>query len=128
MIGGLEAILLSSQNATKLASFYKNSVGLRQTSSMEIGKMGEKGYEFAMKGGSNLYILDHSKIKGKNKQPERIMFNFEVSDIKKEVERLKKAKVKVVQDIYHVENYGLVATFQDVDGNYFQLVQTRPAK
>ena len=54
------------------------------------------------------------------------MFNLEVDDIKKEVARLKKSKVKLVEDIYHIEEYGFVATFQDVDGNYFQFVQIRP--
>ena len=53
------------------------------------------------------------------------MFNLEVDDIEKEVERLKKAMVKLIQDIYHIEDYGKIATFEDVDGNYFQLVQTR---
>jgi len=38
---------------------------------------------------------------------------------------LKKAGVKVVAEIYHVEGYGWLATFEDLDGNYFQLVQVR---
>jgi len=80
-------------------------------------------YEF--KKGSGFSILDNSKVKGKNKNPERFLFNLEVDDIKKEVPRLKKAGVKVVAEIYHVEGYGWLATFEDLDGNYFQLVQVR---
>ena len=53
------------------------------------------------------------------------MFNLEVDDIEKEVKRLKHARAKLVQDIYHIEDYGKIATFEDVDGNYFQLVQVR---
>lgn len=124
MIRGLEAVLISSQSAKKLAKFYREVVGLKQGMVMEIGEKGEEGYEFPLKGAS-LYILDHSKVKGGNKQPERVIFNLEVSDIEKEVKRLKKAKVKPTQDIYHVEGYGLIATFKDTDGNYFQLVQVR---
>lgn len=124
MIRGLEAVLLSTESAKKLAKFYREVVGLKQGIVMELGDKGEEGYEFSLKG-ANLYILDHSKVKGKNKQPERVMFNLEVSDIEKEVKRLKKAKVKPTQDIYHVEGYGLIATFEDPDGNYFQLVQVR---
>lgn len=124
MIRGMEAILLSSQSAKKLAKFYRETVGLKQSSVMEIGDKGEQGFEFPLKGMS-IYILDNSKVKGKNKQPARIMFNLEVDDIRKEVARLKKKKVKVVEDIYHIEEYGYVATFQDVDGNHFQFVQTR---
>lgn len=124
MIKGLEAVLLSSESAKKLAKFYREVVGLKQGEVMEIGDKGEEGYDFGLKGAS-LYILDHSDIKGKSKQPARVMFNLEVSDIEKEVARMKRAKVKPVQDIYHVQGYGLIATFEDPDGNYFQLVQVR---
>lgn len=55
---------------------------------------------------------------------ERI-FNLEVDDIEEEVKRLDGAGVKKVADIYHMQNYGYIATFEDIDGNYFQLVQVR---
>lgn len=125
MIKGLEAILIGSQNATKLAKFYREVVGLKQTMSFELGEKGESGYSFEMKGSASIVVMDHSKVKGKSKDPSRIMFNLEVDDIEKEVSRLKKAKVKLVQDIYHIEDYGKIATFEDLDGNYFQLVKTR---
>ncbi len=126
MIKALEAVLLSSENAANLAKFYQEVVGLKQSEEMEIGDKGEKGYEFDLKG-AGLYIMDHSDIKGKNPQGARVMFNLEVDDIEKEVARLDKANVKKVQDIYHVEEYGLIATFEDPDGNYFQFVQIRPS-
>ena len=124
MIRALEAVILSSENAKKLAEFYREKIGLVQGQEMEIGDKGEKGYDFELKGAS-LYILDHSDIKGKNSQGPRVMFNLEVDDIEKEAKRLNNADVKKVQDIYHVEGYGLIATFEDPDGNYFQLVQIR---
>ena len=124
MIRALEAVILSSENAKKLAEFYREKVGLVQGQEKEIGDKGEKGYDFELKGAS-LYILDHSDIKGKNSQGPRVMFNLEVDDIEKEAKRLNNADVKKVQDIYHVEGYGLIATFEDPDGNYFQLVQIR---
>lgn len=64
-------------------------------------------------------------MKGKSHDSSRIMFNLEVDDIEKEAKRLKDNQVKVVQEIYHIEGYGLVATFEDADGNYFQFVQIR---
>lgn len=124
MIRGLEAVLLSSQSAKKLAKFYREVVGLKQGEVMEIGDKGEEGYEFKLKTAA-LYILDHSEVKGKNKQPERVMFNLEVDDMEKEVKRMKKNKAKVVQDTYHIQGYGLITTFEDIDGNYFQFVQVR---
>lgn len=125
MIKGVESILISSQNARKLAEFYREVVGLKQTEENEIGEKGEQGFAFGLESGSPIYIMDHSEVKGKNTQPARIMFNLEVDDIEAEVARLKKEKVKVTQDIYHIQNYGLIATFEDLDGNYFQFVQVK---
>lgn len=125
MILGLEAVLLFSQNPRKLAGFYKDKVGLKQTMEMQIGEKGEEAFSFDMKGSANLYVVHHAKVKGKNTQPERAMFNLEVDNIEKEVKRLKDAGVKLIADIYHVEEYGMIATFEDIDGNYFQFVKTR---
>ncbi|OGM21695.1 hypothetical protein A2714_05350 [Candidatus Woesebacteria bacterium RIFCSPHIGHO2_01_FULL_38_9] len=125
MIRGLDSITLFSGNAKKLAEFYEKKVGLKNTGVYEMGDKGEEAYMYEFKKGSGFSILDNSKVKGKNKNPERFLFNLEVDDIKKEVPRLKKAGVKVVAEIYHVEGYGWLATFEDLDGNYFQLVQVR---
>lgn len=126
MIQGLESIILGSANAKALADFYKEKVGLEVAMEFEMGDKGEKGYQLKMSSGSGLVILDHSEIKGKNYQPQRFIINLEVDEIEKDVERLKSAGVKLVQDIYHLEDYGFVATFEDIDGNYFQLVKVKP--
>ena len=123
MIRGMEGILIGSPSAKKLSDFYKNKVGLKLTFEAVMGENDEI-YSFEMKG-CNLYINDHSEVKGKNKNPQRLIFNLEVDNIEKEVKRLDKAHVKKIKDIYHIEEYGKVATFEDTDGNYFQLVQTR---
>ncbi len=128
MILGVESILIGSENAQKLAAFYRETVGLKQTMEFEMGEEGEtNGYAFEMKGCS-IFITDHSKIKGKNTQADRIIFNLEVDAIEGEVARLDKAKVKKIQDTYHVEDYGFIATFEDPDGNYFQFVQVKANK
>lgn len=125
MIRGLESVLVGSQNAKKLATFYKDKVGLVLGMEAEIGEKGEGLYELKLGKGPSLYIMDHSKVKGKNKTPGRIILNLEVDDIKKETARLKRAKVKVIEDTYHMEGYGWISTFVDADGNYFQFVQVR---
>lgn len=124
MIKKLEGVLLSSPSAKKLAEFYRGTVGLKQVSEAVFGENDEEFYEFDL-GGVGLYIADHSEVKGKNPNPQRQIINLEVDDIEKEVARLKKAKVKVVADVYHVQDYGYIATFADLDGNYFQLVKTK---
>src|SRR3989344_6333059 len=125
MIKSLDGVLLSSEDSQKLADFYKEKVGLKCTMEFEMGEKGEKGFEFA---DVKLYINQHSEVHGQTKEPERFIINLETDDIEKEVEKLDKAGVKKIKDTYHVEGYGLVATYQDVDGNYFQLVQIRPSK
>ena len=125
MIQGLEALNLFTENAKQLANFYRDKVGLKITFEGEMGEQDEEIYELELGKGPNLYIIDHSKVRGKNTNPDRIIFNLEVDDIEKEVSRLKKSDVKVIQDTYHVEGYGYIATFEDLDGNYFQLVQVR---
>ena len=125
MIKGLEGILLGSQHPDELAKFYRETVGLKQTMAAEIGEKGEGLFIFEMKGSTALYVIHHSKVTGKNKEAGRFIFNLEVDNIENEVKRLKGAGVKVIQDTYHVEDYGYVATFEDSDGNYFQLVKTK---
>ncbi len=128
MIRGLESILIGTENAKKLAAFYKEKVGLKIVFEGVMGENDEEFYEIKAGKGPSITVMDHSKIKGTNKTPERVIFNLEVDDIKKEVARLKKAKVKQIQATYHVEGYGWISTFADLDGNYFQLVQVRAGK
>lgn len=127
MVKGLESVGLFSENARKLAEFYRDKLGLKITMEAEIGEKGEELFELEMKSGSGLYITDHSGVKGKNPQPERIMINLEVDDIEAEVKKVEGAGVKKIQDAYHVEGYGYIATFEDIDGNYFQFVQVKPS-
>jgi len=124
MIKGMEGVTLFSANPKQLADFYGKTVGVKMTFEAELGG-GDDLYGFEAKGGANLYITSHSRVKGKNSQPERMIVNWEVDDIEKETARLKKAKVKLVADIYHIQDYGYIATFEDPDGNYFQLVKTK---
>lgn len=122
MIKALDGILLSSEDSQKLADFYKDKVGLKCTMEFEMGENNEKGFEFA---DVKLYVNQHSEVHGKTKEPQRVILNFETEDIEEEVARLDKAGIKKIKDTYHVEGYGLIATYEDVDGNYFQVVQVR---
>ncbi len=109
MIRGLESVLIGSQNAKKLADFYNKIVGLKKGLEMVNDETGETGYELKT-GTIGLYVMDHSKVKGKSKNPERVFFNLEVDDVKKEVKRLKKAKVKQIAGLYLGKQMKLIAT------------------
>lgn len=123
MVRGIEGILLFSENAARLAEFYEEKVGLTVSFEGELGDEGDEVYVFDFENGTGFAVLDHSKVRGLRRDPERIMFNLEVDDIEEEAARLDKLKVKKIQDVYHVENYGRIATYEDIDGNYFQLIE-----
>lgn len=125
MIRGIESILIFSDHPRQLALFYKDIVGLKLTMEMVMGENDDEGFLFQLQEGASFAVLPHSHVHGENQHPERMMVNFEVDNIEKEVARLKEEGVPVIQDIYHIQNYGLIATFEDLDGNYFQFVQIR---
>ncbi len=123
MVKNFESIAIGSANATKLANFYKKKVGLKQSWDAVMGK-NVNVYGFTI-GKMDLVIMDHSKVKGKSKNPARLIFNLEVDNIEKEFAKLKKAGVKVIAKTYHIQDYGYMATFADLDGNHFQIVKTK---
>ncbi|MDO8688426.1 MAG: VOC family protein [Dehalococcoidia bacterium] len=125
MIKGLESVTLFSENAKRLAEFYQEKVGLVLTMEEQMGENNEHLYAFEFSEGGMLAVMDHSGVKGRNQEPDRIIFNLKVADIDQEVKTLDNRGVKKVQDTYPVEGYGVIATFEDVDGNYFQLVQLK---
>jgi len=112
------SILLFSENPKILVDFYKKV--LKKDVDWSGGE-----FSGMQAGNGHLVIGPHDKVHGKSQNPERMIINFEVGNIKEDVKRLQKAGIKKIQDIYHVEEYGYIATFEDIDGNYFQLAQTK---
>ncbi|MBI5127331.1 VOC family protein [Candidatus Roizmanbacteria bacterium] len=122
----IESVMLFSKDAKKLAYFYRDTVDLKLTFEAVMGTNIDL-YQFEMKN-SSFYIIDNPKIKGKSEDSERFLVNFEVRDIETETKRLRNKKVKMVGDIQHIEGYGFVSSFVDIDGNNFHLVQTKGGK
>lgn len=123
MIKRLESIMLSSDDSKKLGEFYKDVVGL--TTGMVFEGPEGPGYEFPDVG---IFVNPHSEVHGINKMPGRHILNFAVKDIEKEVVRLIKNGAKQTQEMYEIEGYGKIATFEDPDGNFFQLVEVKIAQ
>jgi predicted enzyme related to lactoylglutathione lyase len=75
-------------------------------------------------GGGSLCFGPHDQVKGKNKEPGRVILNIETADVKREFAKLKGAGATVVREPYNPAPEGdyLIATFADPDNNYFQLV------
>ncbi len=67
-------------------------------------------------------IGEHSEVHGQSKEPQRILFNFETTQVKEEFDRIKDIDgLKVIKEPYEMGG-GMIATLADPDGNYFQLV------
>jgi len=113
----LNSLLLFSEAPNKLVDFY-HQVLAREP------KWHEGEYSGFEVGACALIIGPHSKVHGPNKNPERIMFNFETSDVKGEFERMKGLGARVIAEPYHMDDDQdfLIATLADPEGNYFQLV------
>ena len=76
-----------------------------------------------MVGSGAVTIGPHDKVHGKSQNPERILINFETKDVEGEFKRIKELGAKVIAEPYHPgeDPSGMLATFEDPDGNYFQL-------
>ena len=113
----LNSLLLFSEAPKKLVDFY------RQVLAREP-KWQEGEYSGFEARACALVIGPHSKVHGQNKNPERIMFNFETGDVKGEFARMKGVGAKVIAEPYQMgeDQDSWIATLADPDGNYFQLV------
>jgi predicted enzyme related to lactoylglutathione lyase len=113
----LNSLLLFSETPKKLVDFYRRVLA-REPKSIE----GEYS-EFEV-GPCALVIGPHNKVHGQSKNPERIIFNFETSEVKDEFERMKGLGAKAIAEPYPMggDHEFLIATLADPDGNYFQLI------
>lgn len=115
------SILVFSENPKDLASFYEKVFDMKSV-------WNQDGYVGFKVGASYITFGPHDKVKGKSVSPERIMFNFETEDVNGEFERIKELGAKVIAAPYgpKEEPEGKIATFEDPDGNYFQLMSPMP--
>lgn len=84
--------------------------------------MEDDGYAGFLVGKCFINFGNHDKVKGKSKNPERILINLETNNVKEEFVRIKKLGAAVIAEPYSAGSEYWIATFADPDGNYFQLV------
>jgi predicted enzyme related to lactoylglutathione lyase len=112
----LNSIMIGTKQPQALADFYEKIIG----KSPDMVDM-ENGFWGWQVGSAFIGVLEHSEMGGKAKDPGRVMFNFETTQVKEEFERMKAAGAVVIKEPYDMEG-GWIATLADPDGNYFQLV------
>lgn len=108
------SLLIFSEDPKSLADFYTKV--LDRDPDWDDGDW----YGFQLEG-SSLGIGPHSEVKGKNPNPQRIMFNLRTEDVARDFERIKALGAKVIAEPYQPGGNMWIATFADPDGNYFQL-------
>lgn len=112
----LNSVMIGTKQLKTLAAFYEKALG--KPADMSDSEAGFFGWQV---GSAYLSILDHSEMGGSAKDPGRVMFNFETTQVKEEFERIKAAGAGVIREPYEMGG-GWIATLTDPDGNYFQLV------
>lgn len=112
------AIRIGSSDSKKLAEFYAKVFGFESQWNQE------DWYGFKV-GTGNIVIGPHSEINGLNSEPARLMINIEADDVQKEFDRIKATGAKVIKEpVSMSEDAGSadISTFEDPEGNYFQIV------
>ncbi len=110
------SVMIGSQNPKRLAEFYEEVFEKKADWS--------DGNWFGFKiEGSFITIGEHSEVKERAMEPQRIFLNFYTNEVKEDFERIKKIEgAEVIKEPYSPdESKMLISTFADPDGNYFQL-------
>lgn len=112
----LNSFMIGSQQPEKLAEFYSGVLDKKPDWT------DEDWYGWTV-GNCHLTIGPHSEIKGRAREPQRLILNLETTDVLHESERLKKLGTPVIKEPYQIDDMW-IATFADADGNYFQLMSS----
>ena len=118
----LNTIMICSEHPGALRAFYTKVLG--------EPAWDQGGFVGWQPGNAMLMIGPHTEVKGRNEMPGRIIFNFESPDFKDEFERIKGLGATVEHEPYQPggadEAEFWLATFEDPDGNFFQLASPMP--
>lgn len=110
----LNSLMIGSMQPKVLADFYEKVFG-------KAADMVEGDWYGWQTGSVFLSVGPHSEMKGKAKEPGRVMFNFETKNVEEDFQRLKNVGATVIKKPYEMGGMW-IATLADPDGNYFQLM------
>lgn len=119
-IENISAILIWSENYRKLADWYREKLDLKTLE--ELNHPQDTGVGFQV-GNVYLWIGQHSKVKGKNKDIHRHMFNLVVPSVTQAYNELENRGVKFLARPFKAPTFDkYFATFYDLDNNLVQLI------
>ena len=116
MLSRIHSVLISTEDLQRLVPFYRDVLGLDPEMESEEFVVFQSG------GGPQLGLGAHSEVKGRSRDPNRVMVDFQVDDCQAEYERLRKQGVEFIREPSQDEGF-IVATLLDPDGNVLQLFQ-----
>jgi predicted enzyme related to lactoylglutathione lyase len=105
------SILIGSSNVDEMKNWYRNAFGVQEN------QMG--AFEF---GPVQIFVETHSEVSGPTKEPARMILNLNVDDCRALEADLKAKGVKWIRPVEQ-EDFGLIGTLADPDGNYVQIIQ-----
>lgn len=112
------SVCLWSGNYKKLAKWYKDIFGLTVREHLTLPD--DTGYDFDFQP-ANFYVGKHDKVKGKNKDPYRMMIGFNVKSVTKTYEYLRKKGVRIIAKPFEGPPGGFwCMTVADPEGNILQ--------
>lgn len=121
MFKNISYVLIWTSDYKKLSDWYKEKLGLKVIA--EFTHPDDSGVDFEFsQGGTRLWIGQHSKVKGKNRDYHRQMINIDVDSVGKAYQYLKNNEVEFLATPYKeplIDTY--CATFYDLDRNLLQI-------
>lgn len=120
MFKRISTVLIWSEDFKPLVDWYQDKLGLQIKK--QLNHPEDTGVLFQI-GDTQLWIGQHSEVKGKNKDRARHMFNLDVDSVEKAYDYLKSKGVKFIAPPFKAltMNY-YFATFLDLDDNIVQLI------
>lgn len=120
MFKRISTVLIWSEDYKALAEWYKDKLGF--IASKELNHPNDTGVLFQI-GDTQLWIGQHSEVKGKNTDRARHMFNLDVDSVQEAYNYLKGKGVEFIASPFKAPtmNY-YFATFVDLDNNIVQLI------
>lgn len=120
MFKNISDIIIWSDNHKSLANWYMDKLGLAKIGEVNHPKDQCIGFQI---GNVQLWIGQHDKVKGKNKDSHRIMYNIEVDSVTESYNYLKSKGVEFFAKPFKAPTFDkYFATFYDLDNNFVQLI------
>ena len=123
MILGIDVVFIHTNNPEKLRNWYSDVLGLNVGFTTQDLHWQEFDFSEPTR---TRFALDFAEVNPSDAEKQKIMISFKVSDIHNFVEKLE-AKGIVFFGKNKIQDVGptLVATFQDIEGNWIQISERK---